>query len=68
MLEILLQGKIMEDGKKLSDYNITEKGFIVLMLTKAKPAPKAETPEPKTEAAETTPAPTPAETPAPTPS
>jgi len=59
--KLIYQGKIMEDGKKLSDYNITEKGFIVLMLTKAKPAPKPVTPEPKTEAAET---PTPTETPA----
>ena len=50
----------MEDGKKLGEYNLTEKGFIVLMVTKAKVTP----PEPKKE---TTPAPAapPAATPAP---
>lgn len=58
--KLIYQGKVMEDGKKLGEYNLTEKGFIVLMVTKAKVTP----PEPKKE---TTPAPAapPAATPAP---
>ena len=42
------QGKILEDEKLLSDYNLTEKGFIVLMIVKPKPKP-AETPKPAEE-------------------
>jgi len=43
-----LKGKILDDGKKLSEYNLNEKGFIVLMLVKPKPKPepKQETPTP----------------------
>ena len=48
----------MDDGKKLEEYQITEKGFIVLMITKPKAQPKPA--EPKLEPAATpTPAPTP---------
>jgi len=76
--KLIYQGKILEDEKQLSDYNLTEKGFIVLMIVKPKPKP-AEAPkpaeEPKAETStetastattETTPAPatTPAATPA----
>ena len=42
------QGKILEDEKQLSDYNLTEKGFIVLMIVKPKPKP-AEAPKPAEE-------------------
>ena len=50
----------MEDGKKLADYNLTEKGFIVLMVTKAKVAPPP-APEPKPATpVEATPTPPPA--------
>ena len=38
----------MEDEKQLSDYNLTEKGFIVLMIVKPKPKP-AEAPKPAEE-------------------
>jgi len=67
--KLIYQGKILEDEKQLSDYNLTEKGFIVLMIVKPKPKPvevpkpeepKAETstePASATTATETTPAP-----------
>jgi len=74
--KLIYQGKILEDEKQLSDYNLTEKGFIVLMIVKPKPKP-AEAPKPaeepkaetSTETASTTPAatettPAPATTPA----
>jgi len=56
--KLIYQGKVMEDGKKLGEYNLTEKGFIVLMVTKAKVTPP---PEPKKETPAATPA-TPATT------
>merc|ERR1712113_70663 len=46
--KLIYQGKILEDEKQLSDYNLTEKGFIVLMIVKPKPKP-AEAPKPATE-------------------
>lgn len=46
--KLIYQGKILEDEKLLSDYNLTEKGFIVLMIVKPKPKP-AETPKPAEE-------------------
>merc|ERR1712168_1067433 len=52
----------MEDGKKLGEYNLTEKGFIVLMVTKAKvtpPEPTAPAATTETPAATTTTTPTP---------
>ncbi|KAG0276299.1 UV excision repair protein RAD23 B [Linnemannia exigua] len=41
-----LQGKILADENPVSQYNITEKDFLVIMVTKAKPAaaPKAVAP------------------------
>lgn len=50
--KLIYQGKVMEDGKKLSDYNLTEKGFIVLMVVKAKAPPPAPTPAPTPAATE----------------
>ncbi|KAJ1561502.1 hypothetical protein HK096_004480 [Nowakowskiella sp. JEL0078] len=38
-----LVGKILADDKPLSDYNITEKDFLVVMVTKPKAAPTAST-------------------------
>jgi len=67
--KLIFQGKILDDDKKLEEYQITEKGFIVLMLVKPKAQPKPE--EPKPEPAATTPetpaAPAATETPAATP-
>ncbi|KAF9151576.1 hypothetical protein BG015_006496 [Linnemannia schmuckeri] len=57
-----LQGKILADENPVSQYNITEKDFLVIMVTKPKaaPAPKAAAPT----AASTTPAPASAAAPA----
>jgi len=60
--KLISSGKVMEDSKTLKDYKISEKGFIVVMVTKPKiapvPAPVTETSTPsldgdkeKTEAA-----------------
>jgi len=51
--KLIYQGKIMDDAKKLSDYNLTEKGFIVLMLVKPKPKVEAKA-EAKSESSSTT--------------
>ena len=51
------KGKILDDAKKLEEYQITEKGFIVLMITKPKVQPKPAEPKPEpvaTPAQETT--------------
>ncbi|KAF8939414.1 hypothetical protein BGZ47_008165 [Haplosporangium gracile] len=65
--KLIFSGKILADENPVSKYNITEKDFLVIMVTKPKaaPAPKAAAPT----AASTTPAPAPAAAPAaPTPS
>lgn len=41
----ILSGKIMEDDKTLDFYNVTENGFIVVMVQVVKP-PKDSVPEP----------------------
>ncbi|KAF9123227.1 hypothetical protein BGW39_009155 [Mortierella sp. 14UC] len=50
-----LQGKILADENPVSQYNITEKDFLVIMVTKAKAAPA-----PKAAASSTTATPAPA--------
>lgn len=72
--KLIYQGKILEDEKQLSDYNLTEKGFIVLMIVKPKPKaaeapkpaeePKAETSMETASTATTETTPAPARTPA----
>jgi len=55
--KLIFQGKILDDAKKLEEYQITEKGFIVLMITKPKVQPKPAEPKPEpvaTPAQETT--------------
>jgi len=67
--KLIYAGKILDDNKALSEYKIEEGKFIVAMVTKAKPAPKAADPpakssSPTTDASSSTPAPA-APTPAP---
>lgn len=64
--KLIYQGKILDDGKKLSEYNLNEKGFIVLMLVKPKPKPepKVETTAPASTPASETAPPATTETPA----
>lgn len=38
--KLIYAGKILTDDSKLSDYNIDEKKFVVLMITRPPPAPK----------------------------
>jgi len=45
--KLIYQGKILEDEKKIEEYQITEKGFIVLMVTKPKVVPKPVEPKPE---------------------
>ncbi|KAF9286067.1 UV excision repair protein RAD23 B [Mortierella alpina] len=59
--KLIFSGKILEDDKPVSQYNISEKDFLVIMVTKAKPAAASSS---KPAAATTTPTPTSA--PAPT--
>ncbi|XP_070563130.1 UV excision repair protein RAD23 homolog B-like [Ptychodera flava] len=59
--KLIYAGKILADEKLISEYNISEGNFVVVMITKPKPAPKVEPP------AESKPAETAATTPAPTP-
>jgi len=42
--KLIYAGKILDDNKALSEYKIEEGKFIVAMVTKAKPAPKAAEP------------------------
>ncbi|XP_046581206.1 LOW QUALITY PROTEIN: UV excision repair protein RAD23 homolog B-like [Haliotis rubra] len=72
--KLIYAGKILEDDKKISDYKIEEKNFVVVMITKPKAAPPAKPaeststqPAPTEPAAASDPAPTPAPTQAPTP-
>lgn len=51
--KLIAYGKVMDDGKKLSEYSLKEGDFIVVMLKKA--AKKKTTPAPEA-AAEPTPA------------
>ncbi len=39
--KLIALGKIMEDGKALSEYNIKDGGFLVVMVTKPKKPKKA---------------------------
>lgn len=65
--KLIYQGKILEDEKKVEEYQITEKGFIVLMVTKPKVVPKPAEPKPEptpaAPAAAATESSTPSETP-----
>lgn len=45
--KLIYAGKILDDSKALSEYKIEEGKFIVAMVTKAKPAPKAAEPPAK---------------------
>ncbi|CAO3568332.1 unnamed protein product [Mortierella alpina] len=60
--KLIFSGKILEDEKPISQYNISEKDFLVIMVTKAKTAAASSS---KPAAATTTP--TPASAPAPAP-
>lgn len=51
--KLIYAGKILDDEKKVSEYKIEEKNFVVVMVTKKPPAAAA------TKPAETAPAPTP---------
>jgi len=44
-LKLIALGKIMEDGKTMADYNITEGKFLVAMVQKAKKKPTEPKPE-----------------------
>ncbi|TGZ77820.1 UV excision repair protein Rad23 [Ascodesmis nigricans] len=51
--KLIYSGKILADDKTVESYNIEEKGFIVCMLTKPKPAPAASTSKPPSTPAQT---------------
>lgn len=53
-LKLLYKGRILEDSKLLSDYQITSGGIIVMMISKSKPAPVDELPEQQVQASSTT--------------
>ncbi|KAF9946988.1 hypothetical protein BGZ72_010960 [Mortierella alpina] len=59
--KLIFSGKILEDDKPVSQYNISEKDFLVIMVTKAKAAAASSS---KPAAAATTPTPAPAPAPA----
>lgn len=45
-MKLIAYGKVMDDdSKQLKDYSIKEGDFIVVMVSKAKPAPKQEAPK-----------------------
>ena len=42
-MKLIAYGKVMDDNNKtLKDYSLKENDFIVVMISKAKPAPKQE--------------------------
>lgn len=64
--KLIYAGKILDDEKKIGEYKIEEKNFVVVMVTKPKPA-AAKPAEPSPAPPVATPAPAPAATEAPKP-
>nr|XP_022316450.1 UV excision repair protein RAD23 homolog B-like [Crassostrea virginica] len=65
--KLIYAGKILDDEKKIGEYKIEEKNFVVVMVTKPKPAAKPAESSPATPVAAPPPAPTPAATETPKP-